>query len=72
MSGPLNFGTFKAEIGQLGASVSVTLHFNSHDHADAYYDWLASQVLDTNEVVVRFNGRNVRQVPSQPWRDPNA
>ena len=61
-AGMINFDKFKAGIEQIGATVSVSLHFATQEEAEAYYDWLLSKILDAGEVSVRFDAKNLRQI----------
>lgn len=57
---PKLLGGFKVELGQMMNEVSVTFRFEVDADADTFFDWLASQPLDSGRIVIAFNASNMR------------
>lgn len=53
-------GGFGVVLNQMMNNVSVTFCFEADGDADAFMDWLASQSLDTGEIVITFKASIAR------------
>lgn len=53
-------GAFKVALGQMMDDVTVTFSFEVSEDADTFFDWLASQHLDGDGIVIALKTSNMR------------
>lgn len=59
---PTLSGTFKVSLSQVMNDIALTFHFEVDRDAETFFDWLASQSLDSGQLIVALNTGNMRVV----------